>query len=90
MAMNEADEILTRLRQEGITTLYHFTNVKNLSGIVEQGAMLQAIAEERKEWPPPSPGGNEISHDLDRKNGNWDKVSLSLTPNTPMDVPPET
>ncbi len=35
-------------------------------------------------WPPPVPGGNAQSHNLDRARGNWNKVSLSLTPHTPI------
>jgi hypothetical protein len=29
-------------------------------------------------------GGNELSHNLDKINDNWDKVSLNFTPHTPM------
>jgi hypothetical protein len=35
-------------------------------------------------WPCPMPGGDALSHSLDRYNENWDKLSLTFTPNTPM------
>ena len=34
-----AEGILARLRQEGISALYHFTNVENLPNICQQGAL---------------------------------------------------
>ena len=30
------------------------------------------------------PGGNELSHDLDMRLGNWNMISLNFTPYTPM------
>ncbi len=35
-------------------------------------------------WPAPYPGGNELSHSLDRYHDNWDKIGLNFTPYTPM------
>jgi hypothetical protein len=40
--------------------------------------------EEAGKWPPLEPGGNPLSHNLDRLNQNWDKVPLNFTPHTPM------
>jgi hypothetical protein len=81
----DAEAIIAKLRGEGITALYHFTSVENLASICQQRALLsKAELESRGLSRPPVPGGNELSLKLDREHGNWDKVSLSLTPHTPM------
>src|SRR5579859_7931658 len=81
----EADAILARLKQESITSLYHFTSVENLPGICQMQALCskQTLETERQKLPR-STGGNPLSHTLDRYRGNWDKVSLNLTSHTPM------
>lgn len=81
----DAQAILSRLQREKIPAFYHFTSVRNLPDISRAQALcsketLQAMGM----WPPPVPGGNELSHRLDRRNRNWDKVGLNLTPFTPM------
>ncbi len=81
----DAKAILARLKQEGITALYHFSSVENLPGICHMGALCsKQMLEEVGRWPCPVPGGEGPSHRLDRSNGNWDKVPLNLTPHTPM------
>lgn len=81
----DATAILTRLAKEQVTALYHFTSVENLPYICARQALCsKEIQESEGRWPPPIPGGNNLSHNLDRYNGNWDKVSLSFTPFTPM------
>jgi hypothetical protein len=81
----DAQAIIAKLLGEGITALYHFTSVENLASICQQRALLsKAELESRGLSRPPVPGGNELSLKLDREQGNWDKVSLSLTPHTPM------
>jgi ssDNA thymidine ADP-ribosyltransferase, DarT len=81
----DANEILARLRKEGITALYHFTCVENLPYICQaQQLWSKQKLEDEGKWPSLFPGGDSLSHRLDRYNGNWDKVSLSLTPFTPM------
>lgn len=81
----EADQILRRLRMERIPALFHFTSVENLRLIRNMGALCsKQVLENSGHWPPPEPGGNQLSHSLDRQNGNWDKVSLNFTPHTPM------
>lgn len=80
----EADAILARLKKEGINELYHFTSVENLLSICRtQELQSKQRQQQMGTWPPPRPGGNSLSRDLDRFQ-NWDKVSLSLTPFTPM------
>lgn len=81
----EAVAILARLNKEGIRALYHFTSVENLPEICRsQGLCSKKVLVDEGKWPPPVPGGNTLSHRLDRQNSNWDKVSLSLTPYLPM------
>src|SRR5579884_212127 len=81
----EAAAIHTRLTKEGIKALYHFTSVENLPSICQTQALCsKQTLEGKRLWPPPSTGGKGPSHSLDRYKGNWDKVSLSLTPHTPM------
>ncbi len=81
----DARAILTRLKQEGITTLYHFTNVENLPSICQMGALYsKQDLEERGLLSTIVTGGNPLSHSLDRTRSNWDKVSLSFTPYIPM------
>ena len=81
----DAQAILTRLKQEGITRLYHFTNVENLPSICQIGALYsKQILEERGLLSTIVTGGNPLSHSLDRTRSNWDKVSLSFTPYIPM------
>src|SRR5262245_40068630 len=81
----DATEILRRLRQERMTTLYHFTSIRNLRAIREMNALCsKAFLETAGCWPCPEAGGNNLSHNLDLVNGNWDKVSVSFTPHTPM------
>ncbi len=81
----EAAHILKSLRQKGIQALYHFTSVENFPTLREAGAICSKQTLERLHlWPPPKPGGNQLSWELDRYNDNWDKVSLSFTPYTPM------
>lgn len=81
----EADQILQRLESERISALYHFTSIENLRLIRDMNALCsERTLEEASRWPPPDPGGNQLSHDLDRSNDNWDKEPRNLTPYTPM------
>ena len=81
----DSDQIAGRLVQEGISRLYHCTSIENLPIIVSQGALLcKQELEALGLWPVPEPGGNQLSHDLDRYAGNWDRVGLNFTPRTPM------
>jgi hypothetical protein len=78
------------LRKNQINSLWHFTDIRNLPLIYElQGLRSkQYITDNEKTLADAGkevyPGGDDLSHELDRKNGNWDKISLSFIPNTPM------
>lgn len=68
-----------------MASLYHFTSVENLSLIAQVGALCsKQTLEDQGRWPCAEPGGDDLSHRLDRSNDNWDKVALSYTPRTPM------
>ena len=80
-----ATNILRKLDREGIQSLYHWTSINNLPGIAQRQAICSKQTLENSElWPLPEPGGNRLSHDLDQREGNWDKVSLNFTPYTPL------
>lgn len=82
---SDAGAILSRLAQEGVNALYHFTSVENLPGICQLQALCsRETLEGEGQRLPLVTGGNPLSHSLDRYRGNWDKVSLNLTPYTPM------
>lgn len=80
----QSSTIWERLNRARIEALYHFTNVMNLRSICETEAICSKLTLESLGRRPFVYGGNELSHSLDRRHGNWDKVSLSLTPFTPM------
>jgi hypothetical protein len=81
----EANQILACLKKEGFENLYHFTSVENLPNISKRrGLYSKQLLESSGEWPCSNPGGNDLSHSLDRRNNNWNKVALNLTPHTPM------
>jgi hypothetical protein len=63
--------------------LYHFTDHSNFPLISEHGLLSKAIMLERGVTPM-APGGNELSHELDRKKGIDKYVSLCFTRNHPM------
>ncbi len=73
------------LRQKGVSSLWHFTDINNLPTIYEQGGLLsKKKISERELGEKVNCGGNSLSHALDVHNRNWDKVSLSFIPHTPM------
>jgi ssDNA thymidine ADP-ribosyltransferase, DarT len=77
--------ILERLQRERIAALYHFTSIDNLPSIRDTDRLCsKGVLCDLGQWPCADPGGNEVSHALDQQNGNWDKLSLTYTPRTPM------
>jgi hypothetical protein len=81
----DAQAIRDRLNQERINHFYHFTSIENLSFCARKGAICSKhILETDEDWPVPQPGGNDDSHQRDRRLGNWDKVSLLFSAHTPM------
>jgi len=81
----EAQQILQILKSHNIQSLWHFTDIRNLPLIKKlNGLRSKEFLEKRGYLTRVYCGGNELSHNLDRELGNWDKVSLNFTPHTPM------
>jgi len=81
----QAEQILRRLRQEQVSALYHFTSIENLPCIRDMQVLCsKQLLEDEDRWPPLVPGGDALSHSLDRRHDNWGMVSCSFTPRTPM------
>ena len=72
------------LFNRGVLFLYHFTHSSNLLGIVQQGGLLSWAEQERRGALAVRPGGTSDSRSLARRNGDDDRISLSVAPNTPM------
>ena len=78
------NELKAKLDEHGITTLYHFTDRRNLASIIEnrglyswQDCLKNGIVVER-------PGGNDVSHSLDVHKHLENYVRLSFVKNHPM------
>ncbi len=67
---------------EGIHSLYHFTDISNLESIGKHGIL--SLKQLRMEEVSFTPSGNELSHQLDQDNKLDDYVHLCLTPHHPM------
>lgn len=83
---SEKETILKILRDHNIDSLWHFTDIRNLSNIKKFGGLLskEKLLDEKLLFISVIPGGDIKSIFLDIFLGNWDKISLSLTPHTPM------
>ncbi|MGE3725130.1 MAG: DarT ssDNA thymidine ADP-ribosyltransferase family protein [Candidatus Sericytochromatia bacterium] len=80
----DALHIQTRLAQEGIENLWHFTSIKNLPLIKGRGLYSKQKLETEELFSQVITGGNQESIEADRQRGNWNLVSLAYTPSTPM------
>lgn len=81
----KARQIEAKLRENGIKALYHFTDIHNLSLILQCGGLWsKEKLEDKHLLSKVITGGNELSLNLDRGLGNWDKVHLYFCPYTPM------
>jgi hypothetical protein len=65
-------------------TLYHFTDEANFPSIDQHGLLSKAELRARGLWPPAATGGNELSRQLDLRNGIDPYVSLCMTRNHGM------
>jgi hypothetical protein len=72
------------LLNRGVLFLYHFTHIDNIAGVIEQGGLLSWAEQERRGALALRPGGTSESRSLARRNGDDDRISLSVAPNTPM------
>ena len=83
----EEVKILDILNENGIKSLWHFTDIKNLPYIRKlDGLRSKEYLEKNDYWKKNVifSGGDDISHDLDRRLGNWDKISLNFKSQTPI------
>lgn len=67
-----------------IRHLYHFTDAANIESIRVNGGLLSLEQLELRNIIAPRPGGNQWSHDADRRRGLHRYVHLSFTDDYPM------
>ena len=68
-----------------ITTLYHFTDRRNLESILKLGGLLPLAKLRERGIAIPAPGGNDCSHEADATRGLDAYVHLCFRPNHPME-----
>lgn len=73
-----------RLKQAGITRLYHFTDRDNLDSIVAQGGLYSWGDCEQKGINIAKPGGSDTSRSLDKRDNLQHYVRLSFCKQHPM------
>ena len=86
-SFEEQKEILGMLERNMITSLWHFTDIGNLPNIKKlNGLRSKEYLEQNEHWGGRDifPGGDDLSHSLDRNLGNWDKISLNFMHHTPI------
>ena len=79
-------EIISKVDPFGhITTLYHFTDRRNLPKIRELRGLYSLAKLKEKEVAIPNPGGNEWSHEADKLKGMDRYIHLCLRNTHPME-----
>lgn len=81
---NNWQEYKAVLDQNGITTLYHFTDRDNLESIINNGGLYSWSDCEQKGIKISKPGGGALSRQLDMKDNLQDYVRVSFTTQHPM------
>jgi hypothetical protein len=71
--------------QRYVTTLYHFTDRRNLPSIRQQGGLYSLAMLRARGVADMHPGGNEWSHEADARVGVDRYIHLCLKPNHPME-----
>lgn len=77
-------EIEQILQQYNITALYHFTDKKNISSIIEKKGLYSWEWFENNGFQIPVQGGNNLSKRLDQDRNLQNFVRVSFAKNTPM------
>jgi len=72
------------LSNNNISVLYHFTDRGNLDSIKKHGALFSWEYCLNNNIKVPYPGGDELSHSLDRRYNLENHIRLSFTPSHPM------
>ena len=83
-AKEEKTEFIKYLKENNIRYFYHFTDVRNLKSIIENGGLFSWYTAHNKGIIIPKPGGNALSHSLDLQKGLEDYVRLSFAQFHPM------
>jgi hypothetical protein len=68
-----------------VTSFYHFTDRRNAASIRELGGLYSLAALRELGVEIPAPGGNDWSHDADKRKGLDRYVHLCLRTNHPME-----
>lgn len=82
--MNNTFDVVSYLRSQGITKLYHFTDRSNIQSIIDNGGLYSWKACENRGISIKRPGGSSTSRSLDSYRGLGNYVRLSFTRNHPM------
>lgn len=77
-------EIQRVLRENGITTFYHFTDFHNLKSIKANNGLYSWHYADTNGIVITFPGGDTLSRNLDRRYGLQDYVRVSFCPDLPM------
>lgn len=80
----EAESIIKLLSSHAQDYLYHFTHKDNLKQIKEMGGLYSWVKLEEMSKTCQHPGGNNLSRELDIRNGVADYVHLSFSFEHPM------
>jgi len=72
------------IKKYSIEAIWHFTDKANCDSIQEHGGLLSLRELEDRGIAVPKPGGNQLSHDLDRQKGLDKYVHLTFTQSHPM------
>lgn len=72
------------VKHYGIKCFYHFTDQANIESIRRNGGLLSLDAMDKRGIQPLKPGGNQWSHDADRRRGLHRYIHLAFVENHPM------
>lgn len=72
------------LEQQGIKKLYHFTDRNNLESIIKSGGLYSWADCDTHNIYIQKPGGNQLSRNLDMRDGLQDYVRISFVVQHPM------
>lgn len=74
----------TIVKKYNIEAIWHFTDKLNLDSIVEHNGLLSLSEIENRRTEIPVSGGNEWSHDADKRKGLHNYVHLAFVDDHPM------
>ncbi|MCD4674953.1 MAG: DUF4433 domain-containing protein [Desulfobacula sp.] len=72
------------IKEFGINDIWHFSDLSNLESINKNGGLLSLAELTQRGIIISKPGGNEWSHDADRRTGLDTYIHLSFLKNHPM------